>query len=166
LFPEGAEVVSTFDCKIVFEEVEDWQAGEQLFGGVVVGVLPKALEHFGAADVADGDRLGGEDLVGPIGLRGGFSVEVVNPHTGIDDNHGLRLDVGSQAVKVAFPDDFAAPCAHGFLISHLDEQFEGEFDDFFLGSESVDFEGIRDKDIIDFDVGLYGGWADPEWPCG
>jgi hypothetical protein len=120
LFPEGAKVVSTFDGKVVFEEVEDWQAGEQLFGSIVVGVLPKALEHFGEDDVANGDRLGGEDLVEPIGLRSGFSVEVVNPHTGIYDNHGLLLDVGSQAVKVTFPGEFATPCSNGFLIFHLD----------------------------------------------
>jgi hypothetical protein len=162
LFPEGTEVVSTFDRQIVFEKVEDWQTGEELFSGIIVGVLPKALEHFGEDDVADGDRLGGEDLVEPIGLWGGFSVEVVNPHTGIYDNHGLLLDIGSQAVKVAFPSEFAAPCSNGFLIFHLDQQLEREFDDFLLGGESGDFEGINDKDIIDFDVGLHGGWADHE----
>ncbi len=161
LFPEDAKVVRTFDGKVVFEEVEDWQASKQLFGGVVVGVLPKALEHFGENDVADGDRLGGEDLVEPIDLWGGFSVEVVNPYAGIDNNHVL-LDVGSHAVKVAFPGEFAAHGTDGFLIFHLDEQFEGEFDNFFLGGESGDFERVNDKDIIDFDVGLHGGWVDRE----
>lgn len=68
----------------------------------------------------------------------------------------LPTNIGAQLVKVAFPREVASPSADGFLVFHLDEQFEGEFDDFLLGGESGDFEGIGDEGVIDFDVGFHG----------
>ena len=100
-------------------------------------------------------------MVEAIDLRGGFAVEIINPDAGIYDNHGpfLLLDVGSHVVQIAFPSKFPPPSTDGFLVFHLDEQFEGKFDDFLLGTESGDFEGIADKDIIDFDVSSHSFWV-------
>jgi hypothetical protein len=67
----------------------------------------------------------------------------------------LLLDVGSHVIKIAFPSEVSPPSTDGFLVFHLDKQFEGEFDDFLLGAESGDFEGVGDKEIIDFDVGFH-----------
>ena len=91
LLSEGAKVVSTFDGEVGFEEIEDGEIGEEMFGPVVVRVLAKPLEDFGEDKVADRDRLGGEELVKEIGLWGRFSVKVVNPNAGINNNHGLTI---------------------------------------------------------------------------
>ena len=58
LLSEGAKVVSTFDGEVGFEEIEDGEIGEEMLGGVVVGVLAKPLEDFGEDKVADRDPLG------------------------------------------------------------------------------------------------------------
>jgi len=91
LLSEGAKVVSTFDGEVGFEEIEDGEIGEEMLGGVVVGVLAKPLEDFGEDKVADRDRLGGEELVKEIGLWRRLSVKVVNPDAGINNNHGLTI---------------------------------------------------------------------------
>ena len=91
LLSEGAKVVSTFDGDVGCEEIEDGEIGEEMFGPVVVRVLAKPLEDFGEDKVADRDRLGGEELVKEIGLWGRFSVKVVNPNAGINNNHGLTI---------------------------------------------------------------------------
>jgi len=53
LLSEGAKVVSTFDGDVGFEEIEDGEIGEEMFGPVVVRVLAKPLEDFGEDQVAD-----------------------------------------------------------------------------------------------------------------
>jgi hypothetical protein len=82
-----AEVVGGRNREVLAWYIDNRQRREKLFGGLVIPVMTEALENLGQDHVADGDGFDLEQFVEPSRGGGRDSVEIVVPHTRIDDDH-------------------------------------------------------------------------------
>jgi hypothetical protein len=97
--PKSTKIVSRFDGESNAAELDQFQFEKDALGGLEVFVPPESLEDFEQYQVSDNDDRRGKQFIQLFGSRVALTVEIVNPHTTVDENH-LR---GSHPRKIAFP---------------------------------------------------------------
>jgi hypothetical protein len=99
-----------------------------------------------------------ELVVEPVGMWIYCSAEVVDPHSGIDDDHARDLFLYTAQAgffQVALPPYFAAKAAEGCLPMSLHKKAQTGFDSCPLRVRAAAAHCLMDKLIVYFDVGSH-----------
>ncbi|SBT04596.1 hypothetical protein ACCAA_1650001 [Candidatus Accumulibacter aalborgensis] len=101
--PQRTVILRRLNGDIQPTEINDHQGSEQPLRLVEVTVAAEALQHLGQDEVAQGQRLVSQQAVEFVRLYGPSATEVVDPDTGINQNHLSALMASRSPCQFSLP---------------------------------------------------------------
>ena len=100
---QGAEVPGGLNGNVPSSQIHHIQGSQQFSGHVEITLARKTLKHFGQYEIAGYHWLVPQQGIQPVRLRRRCPSEVVNPHAGINQNHGSVLRASRSPCQFNFP---------------------------------------------------------------
>jgi hypothetical protein len=116
-------------------------------------VVSDALQYLAEDDIGQGETSSAKLRLKPVRLGVAGTVQVVDPHGAVDDDHDLFRDaIEPRRVQIAFPRDLATETANTSLALGLNQQAQSFFYHSPLRTGSAASHRLTHQPIIDVNV--------------